>query len=240
MSTGINLGFEAPLLVVDIENEQWFTELLGVPDLPDAIDANKLGEARALVLAGLKSAIADGVDPAAVAVIVPDGSVELASAAAALGALAPPRLVYVRVDATIGDHARNAAGAAALAARADAAHVSDQKLICAVRLNTSAGTPGAHDDIARAIEGMQRGGVEPDAWIVDPFDDAAGERAVVDQARSGGRVNVVVATRGQSVLADHAYGDALRAWASGDTDSGAAADQIGTAIAAAAGSTAAR
>ena len=206
MSTGINLGFATPLLVVDIDNEHWFADLFGVPDRPDATDKNKMGEARALVLAGIKAAIADGVVPTHLVALLPDSDRELVGAATALGVHASPAVMH----ASDGD----------MAALCDAAHSSGAKFVCVVT---------AID--ANAISRLQASGVEPDAWFVR----GAAAKELEAQARAGGRDNVAVVAHGDGALGEDGYGDALRAWASGETDAGAVADQIGAAITAAAG-----
>ena len=226
MSTGVNLGFASPITVVDIDNPDWFSELLGVPGIPDAIDATKLAEARSLVLDGIKSAAASGASTGRVVVLAPDA--DLASAAKAIGCVAAP---HARVSAVVGDHAANAAGGIALAQQCDALHSIEAKFVCVLNLTTSDGTLASDDDTTRTIAGLQAGGVEADAWVVPtPRDDQA-MRAIESQATGGGRANVVVAALGAGARAQDAYGDALVAWASGSIDRAAAADQIAAALA---------
>ena len=92
----------------------------------------------------------------------------------------------LRADAVIGDHATNAALAATHAAVCDRAHTNGAKVVYALNLTTAEGAPAGADDVARAIAGLQGGGVEPDAWVLDqPAPNDA--TAITEQAHSGGR-----------------------------------------------------
>ncbi len=252
MSTGVNLGHDAPLNLVDIHHDAWFAELLGLPGLADSTDQSKLAEARALVLEGVKTAISEGADASALGVVVPPVAPELAAAAHDLGVAVvaaagadeavetDETFVLSRLEATVGDHAANAVSAAALARQSDALHTRGIKLICDLVLVGTNNKPASASDVARTIAGLQAGGVEADMWLLAPQKDL---RAIAEQACTGGRGNVGILLRGAPpagespavlglVAAEDVYGGALRAWVSGDADAGVSADQIGAAIAA--------
>ena len=209
MSTGVNLGFDPSPCFVDVTSDAVFANLVNAPD------AAKIEQARALVLAGVDAAIRDGLAPSAVAVLMPGGSAAL---------------LQLRADAAVGDHTANAALATTHAAACDRAHTNGVKVVYVLNLTDPAGAPAESNEVVQAIAGLQRGGVEPDAWVLDQPIDPSAAPAITEQARCGGRDHVALALRGQGLVADETYGEPLGAWATGAVDAGVATDQIAAAL----------